>query len=103
MSFSRVALLSLLLSPIALAGNGKPDSAGGGLEFHSLRSAAAQKSQSGSLKPKLPKPQYVPIEMTLRLHTHGDGKSSMACDVDHSIKGTATTAEAQVSATEAQP
>jgi hypothetical protein len=103
MSFPRAALFSLLLSPIALAGNGKPESAGLSLEFHSLRSAAAQKSQTDSLKPKLPQPQYVPIEMTLRLHTHDDGKASMACDVDHSIKGTASTAEPRAAATGAQP
>jgi hypothetical protein len=86
--FARVGLLSLALSPLLAANAMTPDveaePADLALEFHPLRQAASSKSAGGSLKPSLPPAEFMPIEVSLRLHRHVDGAVSYRCDQDHS-------------------
>lgn len=84
---NRIALLGLLIAPLANAGAdpATPEPVAGDLklEFHALRSGSAPKLAADSLKPDLGKPDYLPIDVALRMHVHADGSTSFTCDEDH--------------------
>ncbi len=83
----RFALLGLMFSPLVTAADSKPVLSGAvpepALQFHPIR-ANGSKRADGSLKPGLPTPEYLPIMVALRMHTHSDGSVSYGCDEDHS-------------------
>lgn len=88
MSNLRYALLGLAIAPLALAGDGKPDTALAAsvelkIESHPLRGAIGAKQAGDSLKPALGKAEFHPVDVALRMHSHADGSHSFACDAEH--------------------
>lgn len=88
MTLSRIAPLGLLLlAPLAHAGSTPtdPDAAVPELklEYHPLRAGSVPKAAGESLKPDLGKPDYLPIDVALRMHVHEDGSTSFTCNEDH--------------------
>jgi len=103
---NRIALLGLLIAPLANAGDSPtaPEPLAGELklEFHALRSGNAPKLSGDSLKPDLGKPDYLPIDVALRMHVHADGSTSFMCDEDHRLSD-ADALPAATAATERTP